>query len=91
MKRTIIGITFLISGILTSLAILFVAISYLPHINNWSTSYPSKLMFLIFAGTSQFRGTESGLGLGGFLVAGIVLAVLGTVMLLKEYFSKREA
>lgn len=90
MKKTIIGISFLVCGIATDLALVFSAMSFLPHTSAWSTTYPSKLMFLIFAGKPQFNNDEGGLGLGWFFLFGVVLVALGVFILLREYLSKEK-
>jgi hypothetical protein len=87
MRKIAIGICFLLSGIITDLALVFSAVTFLPHLTAWSTAYPSKLMFLIFAGKSRFSDGADGLGLGLFFSFGILLIILGTAILLKEYFS----
>ncbi|MDR2899833.1 MAG: hypothetical protein LBU94_05935 [Clostridiales bacterium] len=88
MKRIIIGAVLLVSGLFTALSIVSYAMDYLPHITTWLNSYPSKLFFLIFAGQSMFNDGTDGLGLGLFFSAGIFLAIMGLVILLREYFSK---
>ncbi len=89
MKKIAIGICFLVSGIITDLALVFAAVSFLPRQNAWDTAYPSKLMFLIFAGKSGFNDGADGLGLGLFFSFGILLMILGAAILLREYFSDR--
>jgi hypothetical protein len=91
MKRTVIGISLLLGGLYAVISIIRSAMLYLPDLNAWSTAYPSKLFFLILAGKSQFSDGADGLGLGLFFVFGIVLAILGLVILAKEYFSKNTA
>lgn len=88
MRKAIIGIVLLTSGILTDLFLISSALQYLPHITAWSTSYPSKLFFLIFAGQSKFSDGADGLGLGLFFAFGIALIVLGLIILTIEYFKK---
>jgi hypothetical protein len=91
MKRTVIGITLFLGGLYTVMSIIHSAMLYLPDLNAWDTAYPSKLFFLILAGKSQFSDGADGLGLGLFFVLGIVLAILGLVILGKEYFGKKTA
>ena len=91
MKKTIIGIALLISGIIVDLFLILSAMQYLPHITAWSTSYPSKLFFLIFAGASQFNDGADGLGLGFPFVFGGVLIILGLSILAAEYFRNDKA
>ena len=91
MKKTVIGMTLLINGILIDLFLISSALQYLPHLTAWSSAYPSKLFFLIFAGGSRFGDGADGLGLGAFFVFGIVLILLGLVILAFEYFMKDKA
>lgn len=88
MKKTIIGIALLISGIILNSSLIFAAAQYLPYATTWITSYPSKLFFLIFAGNSRFNDGADGLGLGLFFIFGIILIVLGFSILAIEYFKK---
>jgi len=90
MKKTVIGIALLISGILIDLCLTFTAMLHLPHLMAWSTSYPSKLCFLIFAGKSNFSDGADGLALGSFFIFGIVLMLLGLIVLAVEYFRKEK-
>ncbi len=90
MKRVAIGITVLSSGILTILSIFVCASLYLPHLTSWSTAYPSRLFFLIFAGQSKFSNGADGLGLGLFFVLGIILTIVGLAILAIEYFKKEK-
>jgi len=91
MKRTVIGIALLISGIMTTSLLVLSAMQYLPHLGAWSRSYPSRLFFLIFEGQSRFGDTADGLALGVPFVFGIVLIVLGLIILAVEYFKKDNA
>ena len=90
MKKTIIGISFLLSGLLLELSIIFVASAQLPQITSWSREYSSKLMFLIFAGFPKYSDGAYGLGLGVFFVLGAALIAMGILALLREYFSKEK-
>jgi hypothetical protein len=60
----------------------------LPHLTTWSTSYPSKLLFLIIAGRSQFNDGADGLGLSIFFILGIIMTFLGLTILIYEYMRK---
>jgi len=91
MKKTIIGIALLISGITVDFFLISSALQYLPNVTAWSTAYPSKLFFLIFAGTSRFSDGADGLGLGLLFIFGIILIVLGLIVLAIEYFKKDKA
>ncbi|MCL2566134.1 MAG: hypothetical protein FWE24_10095 [Defluviitaleaceae bacterium] len=91
MKKTIIGIALLVSGIITISLLILSAMQYLPHMTVWSNNYPSRLFFLIFAGQSRFGDGASGLALGLPFVFGIVLIVLGLIILTIEYFKKDNA
>jgi len=88
MKKTIIGIALLASGIATNLFLISSALQYLPNLKAWSTTYPSKLFFLIFAGQSRFNDGADGLALGLFFIFGVALIVLGIIILAVEYFKK---
>lgn len=88
MKRTFIGATIFVSGILQTLGIIISGVIYLPHVTSWSTTYPSKLIFTIMAGNEQIADDTIGLGLGWFFVFGIALILLGLGILLYEYFRK---
>lgn len=88
MKKTVIGVTFFIGGMIASLTTVLAAAVNLPHTNGWSTRYPSKLWFLIFAGKSSFNNGLHGLGLGPVFLFGLALLALGIFILLREYFSK---
>lgn len=89
MKKIATGICFLVSGLITDLALVFAAVSFLPQQNAWDTAYPSKLMFLIFAGTSRFNDGADGLGLGLFFSFGVLLIIMGAAILLREFFFDR--
>jgi len=88
MKKTVIGIAMLISGIILNSFLILSAMQYLPHMTAWSSSYPSKLFFLIFAGQSRFNDGVDGLGLGIPFVLGVVFVILGLIILAIEYFKK---
>ena len=74
MRKIVIGIALLFSGIMLNSLMILSAMQYLPHMTAWSRSYPSKLFFLIYAGWSRFNDGADGLGLGIPFVFGIVLA-----------------
>ena len=88
MKKTVIGIAMLISGIILNSFLILSAMQYLPHMTAWSSSYPSKLFFLIFAGQSRFNDGVDGLGLGIPFVLGVVFVILGLIILAIEYLKK---
>ena len=88
MKKTVIGIALLVCGIGIDLFLITSALQYLPNLTAWSNSYPSRLFFLIFAGSSQFNDGADGLGLGLFFIIGAVLAIFGIIILAIEYFKK---
>ena len=88
MKKTIIGTVLLLSGIIVDMFLILTASLALPHVMAWSTSYPSKLFFLIFAGKSQSTDGADGLGLGLFFVFGIILIILGLIILAIEYLKE---
>ena len=88
MKKTVIGVALLVSGIGIDLFLISSALQYLPNLTAWSNSYSSKLFFLIFAGQSQFNDGVDGLGLGLLFVFGIVLITFGFAILAVEYFKK---
>lgn len=85
MKKLLIGITLLIAGIIDIIGILSCATMYLPNASAWSTSYPSKLWFLIFAGHSKYDDGADGLGLGMLFGFGVILVILGLIILGIEY------
>ncbi len=88
MKRAFIGSSLLFIGTLETVGIMLCAVLYLPHVTAWYTTYPSKMLFLIFAGKSSLNDGTDGLGLGIFFVVGILFMLLGLVMLGAEYFRK---
>ena len=87
-KKALIGVCLLIAGIIETVGIIITASLSLASTTSWSTSYPSKLFFLIFAGKSRFDDGADGLGLGVFFVFGIILTILGLIVLGIEYFRK---
>jgi len=88
MKRVLIGISLSVMGMIITLGLLFFAGTYIPSLTSWYPWYPSKLFFLIFAGSSGLNDDANGLGLGIFFVFGVVLTLLGILILLIEYFRK---
>lgn len=91
MKKIVIGSVCLVTGVIEVIGILICGAIYLPHLNAWSTSYSSKLFFIIFAGKSKFNDGVNGLGLGVFFVFGLVLSIIGIIILFKEYISENKA
>lgn len=86
MKKVVIGIAMLLSGVLTTAGIILAAVISLPDMNAWSNAYPSRLWFLVFAGNSG--DGLNGLGLGLPMLLGIAMTLFGLVALLVEYFRK---
>ena len=84
MKRTGIGIGCLLAGILDIIGVITAAAVCVPTVTSWSTAYPSKLWFLIFAGRSTFNDGADGLGLGLLFMIGALLAAGGLVILAIE-------
>jgi hypothetical protein len=87
-KKTVIGAVILIAGVLQTMGIIISGVVYLPHLTTWLTSYPSKLLFLILAGRSQFNDGADGLGLSIFFILGIIMTFLGLTILIYEYMRK---
>jgi hypothetical protein len=83
MKKTVIGGIFLLSGVLTTMSIIISAAIYAPHITSWSGS---KLWFAIFGAKQYGSEVIQSLFLGTPFIFGIVLAILGLIILGKEYF-----
>ena len=83
------GLVGLVLGVLTGLTVIIVAAMNLPSTNTWSTAYPSKLWFLIFAGTSPFRDGADGLGLGWVFVFGVIMAAAGIVLLIMDTVKRK--
>ena len=82
MKRTIIGGIIMFSGVLTTLSIIIAAAIYVPSIKSWSGS---KLWFAIFGAKQYGNEVVQSLFLGVPFVIGLVLAVIGLIILVKEY------
>jgi len=85
MRKTIIGAVLLIAGVLQTIGIILCGVIYLPHQNEWLSTYPSKLWFLIMAGKSKFSTGADGLGLGILFIFGIIMLLIGFCMLISEY------
>lgn len=83
------GLVGLILGVLTDLVVIVVAAMSLPTTNTWSTAYPSKLWFLVFAGTSPHRDGANGLGLGWVFVFGALLAAAGIILLIMDFVKQK--
>jgi hypothetical protein len=85
MKKTIIGSTIMLSGVIITIGIIITAGLYVPNITAWSGS---KLWYAIF-GVRQY-GSEvvQSLFLGGPFVIGIILTIIGLIILAVEYFNK---
>ena len=84
MKKTIIGGIIMLSGILSTLSIILVAAIYAPSITSWSGS---KLWFAIFGAKKYGNEVIQSLFLGTPFVIGIILAIIGLIILGKEYFN----
>lgn len=88
MKRTVIGTVILLAGVLQTMGIIISGVIYLPHLTALYTSYPSKLLFVILAGKSQFDDGADGLGLSIFFILGIIMMIFGLIILIYEYRRK---
>lgn len=84
MKKTIIGSVLLIAGVVQNIGIILSAALTMPYFTEWSTAYPSRLWFLIFAGKSKFNDGAEGLGLGILFVLSIILMSIGLTILICE-------
>lgn len=84
------GLVLLFLGTLTDLVVIVAAAINLPSINAWSTSYPSKLWFLIVSGMSQYNDGADGLGLGWVFVLGIVAIIVGILLLILDSFRRKK-
>ncbi|WP_318617551.1 hypothetical protein [Sporosarcina sp. YIM B06819] len=85
MKRTVIGGFIMMAGLLTTLTIILVAALYVPSINSWSGS---KLWYAIFGAKRYGNEVVDSLFLGFPFIVGLLLAILGLVILVMEYFDK---
>lgn len=86
MKKTIIGGIIMLSGVLTTLSMIITAAIYVPNITTWSGS---KLWYAIFGAKQYGSEVVQSLFLGVPFVLGLVLTVIGLIILVKEYFSKK--
>ena len=84
MKKTVIGGIIMLSGVLTTLCIILSAAIYTPNITSWSGS---KLWFAIFGAKKYGNEVIQSLFLGTPFVIGIILAIIGLIILGKEYFN----
>lgn len=75
-------------GVLTLLATIIIAAINVPSTTSWSTRYPSKLWFLIFAGRSRFPNEAGGLGLAPVFVFGALLSAFGLALII--YFLAKQ-
>jgi hypothetical protein len=90
MRKTAIGIALLLSGLAVTLGLIASAATVVSTLTSWSSTYPSKLFYVIFSGFSLYDTVSSGFGLGWLFVLGYALAVLGLAALGVEYFRKGE-
>ena len=75
----------MLSGVLTTLAIIISAAIYLPNITRWSGS---KLWYAIFGAKQYGNEVVQSLFLGVPFVIGLVLTAIGLIILVREYFAK---
>lgn len=83
MKKTVIGGIIMLSGVLTTIGIILTAAIYAPSITSWSGS---KLWFAIFGAQKYGNEVIQSLFLGTPFIIGIILAIVGLIILGKEYF-----
>ena len=83
MKKTVIGGIIMLSGVLTTISIILTAAIYAPSITSWSGS---KLWFAIFGAKKYGNEVIQSLFLGTPFIIGIILAIIGLIILGKEYF-----
>lgn len=83
MKKTIIGSVVMLSGVIILMSIIIAAVVYLPSITSWSGS---KLWYAIFDAEHYGNEVVQSLNLGFLFVIGILLAVVGLIILGKEYY-----
>jgi hypothetical protein len=84
-KKTLIGGIFMISGVLTTASVLITAGLFVPTITRWSGS---KLWHAIFGAKQYGSQPVQSLFLGFPFIIGVALAVLGFIILAREYFDK---
>jgi hypothetical protein len=82
MKRTIIGGTIMLSGVLTILSVIIAAAICVPSITSWRGS---KLWFAIFGAKQYGNEAVQSLFLGVPFIIGLVLAIIGLIILVREY------
>jgi transcriptional regulator with XRE-family HTH domain len=87
-RRFITAVAFLCAGLLTIISVIIAAAINVPSTTSWLRDYPSKLWFLIYEGNGMFQDSPKGLGLGPVFNVGLILAALGVVLLLWQYFYK---
>lgn len=86
MKRTIIGSTFMLSGVIITVGLIITAGLYVPSITQWSGS---KLWYAIFGAKQYGSEVVQSLFLGGPFIVGVILSIIGFIILAIEYFNKK--
>lgn len=86
MKKVIIGGIFMFTGSLISLTVLLAAALYVPNITAWSGT--KKLWFAIFGAKQYGNEVVQSLFLGFPFIVGVILFVIGSIILVREYFHK---
>jgi hypothetical protein len=87
MKKTVIGGILMLSGVLTTLSIIITAALYVPSITTWSGS---KLWYAIFGSRQYGNEAVQSLFLGVPFQIGIILAIVGLIILGREYFDDKK-
>lgn len=84
-KKTVIGGTLVLSGVLVTVGIIATAGIYATNLTSWSGS---KLWFAIFGAKQYGNEAIQSLFLGTPFIIGIILAIVGLIIMGKEYFSE---
>lgn len=87
MKKTIIGSTIMLSGVIITVSIIIAAVLYMPYMTGWSGS---RLWYAIFGAKSYGNEIVQSLFLGAPFIIGIVLSIIGFVILSVEYFNEKD-
>lgn len=85
MKKTMIGLGLMLSGVIITMSIIIASAICLPSITEWSGS---KLWYAIFGANLYGNEVNQSLLLGAPFVIGVILSVIGLVILAIEYFKK---
>lgn len=85
MKKVVIGGFILLSGLLTTLTIIFAAAIYASSITMWVGK--SKLWYAIFGANHYGNEVSQSLHLGFPFIIGVLLSVIGLTILGQEYFN----